>query len=311
MIKTKASYDFVMKNIEKVDEVDFAYIPELGKKVQVVVIDSQLYLADSSLHNKTWLSVNRDTLADGPLPPVPVQQTHISKFSEKVHRAIENRSTPPPPYSAHISWPFDSDVEMTLTREKNSLSFSDKKSDRKDKALAPYAIDATDHSGKKAGTLDNQTKQEKTPVRPRKKQTYFDPVSGDRYSEKAPGLISSSTWSSRKMVKPEPGGRDSRNTPGLVSRNTQRNRRLVDPIFGKTATEQTLNPVPYYQYRNTRLVDPLTGETASKETENPIPFSRFLRHGYKNRDTGERVKPGSPGAIPAAAYIKLLAELKI
>jgi hypothetical protein len=308
MIKTKAIYDLIMTRIVAEDKKQVIHMPELGRKVEVAFSNSQLYIAVTFLHGQVWFPVQRDTLADSPLPPVPLQQTHVSKFSEKAFRLRTTPSTPPPPYKAHITWPPDMDAGIIENKENETSRASEKQGNIENNGRFHSEGRKANSSGKGLDKEDLQKSNDNSRARPRQQNRYHDPVSGTVHYEKKPGFISSSAYYSRRMVQVDVDSEGSKKEPGLVSRNTLRHRRLVDPKTGKKATASTVGPIPRHQYRNTRLVDPLTGKTATADTENPIPFSRFMRHGYRNRDTGERVKPGAPGAIPAAAYEKLLSE---
>lgn len=308
MIKTKAIYDLVMTRITAEDEKQVIHMPELGRKVEVAFSNSQLYFAVTFLHGQVWFPVQRDTLADSPLPPVPLQQTHVSKFSEKAFRLRTTPSTPPPPYEAHIYWPPNMDADIIGTKKNEKSHASENQGNIESNSQVNFEGREASSSGKSVDKEDLQNSNDESHARPKQQKRYHDPLSGAVYFEKKPGLISSSAYYSRKMVEVDVGSKGSKKDPGLVSRNTLRNRRLVDPNTGKKASALTVGPIPRYQYRNTRLVDPYTGKAATADTENPIPFSRLLKHGYRNPDTGERVKPGTPGAITAAAYGKLLSE---
>jgi hypothetical protein len=308
MIQTKASYDFVMKNITQEDAKQFVYIFELGKKAQVVFTNSQLYLAVSVLRSKIWFPVNRETLTDNPLPPIPAQKAHLSKFSEKISRALEGHSSPTPPYRSHIGWPPDKGADTSVFEEKHSKQSSNGQDDIKDKPKNASENNSATLSGKAAGTNELPEDQKNTPVRKKKIRRYHDPVTGDSSVEKKPGYIYTSSYYSRKLVKAEPNGKSSEKTPGFISKNTAKGRRLVDRDSGKSILPGTDDGIPYHVYRRTRLVDPLTGDNADANTLNPISKARFQKNGYRDPDFGGRVKRLTPGAIPAAAYENLLAN---
>jgi hypothetical protein len=310
MIKTKAIYDLIMTRIVAEDKKQVIYMPELGRKVEVAFSNSQLYIAVDFLHGKVWFPVQRDTLADGLLPPVSLQHTHVSKFSEKFSRFKNDFSTPPPPYDAHIRWPLDRDADITGTNKKEILHLSEDQGNVENEQQVALGGKKAKLSEKSADKTELQKRKDNSKARPQRPNRYHDPVSGAVYFEKKPGLISSNSWYSRKLVEVEVGGKGSRKDPNLVSKNTLKNRALVDPKSGKTASASTVGPIPRYQYRNHRLLDAYTGKAATVNTENPIPYFRFMKAGYRDPDTGERVKAGTPGAMPAAAYEKLIADRK-
>jgi hypothetical protein len=229
MIKSRTTYDALVKAVQKFDEPQPVFIPELGKATYVVLIEQTLYVANTVEPGMTWRAVDPEHLSDT-APSPSILPPPSASLSNSLLNSPVGRLTPPPPYNAEAAWP-----EQTIGSYYTQAVQTEKT------AAVPTVL------------VDSSHLAEKVPrFKQRHPSDFVNVETGKPVLRGAPKALSRQAYRLRQLVDPNTGFGVDRTFVGSMTLGKYLGRRLVDEKTGRPATADTVNPIFLATFRSRR-----------------------------------------------------------